>query len=322
MKSEDFTAQDEFLRRGLRLTHLRLLVALQETGQMTGAAAQINVTQPAASRLMGELERIAGAPLHTRHAKGVTLTLAGQLMAEKAHAALRSLNDAHDAISGMAKGLRGQVHIGAVTGPALELVLPVLRALRTGFPEIGISVDVDTSDKLIESLLSREMDFFIGRLPTGFDARSVRLRYIGPEPVCFITRASHPLSRSDRVSLEECLPFDWVMQRPGGLMRRAVETYLLEHGHDLPQRVLGTSSLLLTLAIISDTNAVAPVAASVGAFYAQRTALGSNISVLAVPDVIAVSPYSIVLPAQRNLSPAAEKVLGILEQMIGQRDSG
>ncbi|MFN4100558.1 MAG: LysR family transcriptional regulator [Pararhodobacter sp.] len=306
----------------MRLTHLRLLVALQETGQMTGAASLVNVTQPAASRLMGELERIADAPLYSRHAKGVTLTLAGQLLADKARAILRSLDEAHVAISGMAKGLKGRVHIGAVTGPALELVLPVLRALRVTTPDIEMSVDVDTSDKLIESLLSREMDFYIGRLPDGFDARSVRMRYIGPEPVSFIARAGHPLMPSRAIGLADCLPYDWVMQRPGGLMRRTVETYLLEQGHALPPRILGTSSLLLTLAIISDTNAVAPVAASVGGFYAQRTALGSSIRVLPVRDRLAVSAYSIVLPSGRELSPAAEKVLGVLEQTLRQTESG
>ncbi|WP_196259962.1 LysR family transcriptional regulator [Pelagibacterium limicola] len=298
----------------MRLAHLRLLVALESTGQMSGAASHLAITQPAASRLMAELERIAGAPLYTRHAKGVSLTLAGKLLAEKAHAILRQLNDAKDEIGELVEGVRGQVRIGAVTGPALEIVLPALREMRIAYPEIEISVDVETSDKLAASLLSRELDFYIGRLPERFDGRAVRMRRIGPEPVAFIARPDHPLMRKKQVTIAQCLPFDWVMQPTGGLMRREVETYLLENGYPIPQRILGTASLLLTLAIVSETNAVAPVARSVGEFHARGNALGGNIGLLDIKDPIAVSPYSFVLPAEAELSPAAARVFSALEQ--------
>lgn len=308
--------QDEFVRRGLRLPHLRLLIALQNTGQMSGAASHLAMTQPAASRLMGELEQIVGAPLYTRHAKGVNLTLAGELLADKAHAILRQLNEAKEQIGELVEGVRGHVRIGAVTGPALEIVLPALRELRIAYPEIEISVDVETSDKLGASLLSHELDFYIGRLPDGIDGRAVRMRRIGPEPVGIIARADHPLTRKRGVSVADCLPFDWVMQPPNGLMRREVETYLLENGYPIPARILSTASLLLTLAIISETNAVAPVARSVGEFYSKRNALGSNIKLLDVTNRIEVSPFSFVLLADRELSPAANRVLAALERRI------
>ena len=55
--------RDELIRRGLRLPQLRLLVALQDTGQVSGAAAQVAMTQPAASRLLSELEKTVDARL-------------------------------------------------------------------------------------------------------------------------------------------------------------------------------------------------------------------------------------------------------------------
>jgi len=285
---------------------------------MSGAASNLAMTQPAASRLMGELEKIVGAPLYARHAKGVTLTLAGSLLAEKAHAMLRQLEDAQYEIGELVEGVRGHVRIGAVTGPALEIVLPALRELRIAHPEIEISVDVETSDKLGASLLSRELDFYIGRLPDGIDGRAVRMRRIGPEPVSFVARSDHPLTRKKSISIDQCLPFDWVMQPPKGLMRREVETYLLENGYSIPARILSTSSLLLTLAIISETNAIAPLARSVGEFYSRRTGLGGNLALLDTIDQIAISPYSFVLPVNMELSPAARRVLTALERKVGE----
>lgn len=308
--------QDEFIRRGIKLTHLRLLVAIEETGQMSGAAARLAITQPAASRLMADMEKITGTSLHQRHARGVALTPAGAAIAEKAHAILRNLNEAHEQVGKITHGVSGRVRLGAVTGPALELVLPVLRELRVAYPEIEIAVDVDTSDKLAEAMLSRVLDFYIGRLPDGVDGRSVRMRRIGPEPLGLIARAGHALSAQRGLSIADCLAYDWVMQPEGGLMRRTLEIHLLEAGLPLPQRILGTSSLLLTLALISETNAIAPVALSVGQFYARRNALGGNIRVLDMRERIAVSPYSIVLAAGRDLSPAANRVLEALEDKI------
>lgn len=311
--AEAAARHDEFIRRGLRFTQLRLLVALQETGQISAAARHLAITQPAASRLLAELEHITGTSLYTRHARGVVLTQTGRLLAEKAGAILRQLNEAREAIDGIGQGLTGQVRIGAVTGPALELLLPAIRELRIVYPEIEIAVDVDTSDKLAEALLSRRLDFYLGRLPEGVDGRAVRMRRIGPEPIAFVARTGHVLARRPNPTLQECLPYDWVMQPPGGLMRRTVENHLLEQGLSLPERILGTTSTLLTLALVSQTNAIAPLASSVAQFHAGP---GREVAVLGIADRIAVAPCSVVLPSAQALTPAADRVLAVVEREI------
>ena len=97
--------RDELIRRGLRLSQLRLLVALQETGQVSGAAAQVAMTQPAASRLLGELEKTVDSRLYNRHPRGVTLTPAGQVLAARAREVLHRLDEARGEIASMASGV-------------------------------------------------------------------------------------------------------------------------------------------------------------------------------------------------------------------------
>ena len=65
---------DSLLRRGLKLSHLRLLSALAETGQLGLAADRMAIAQPAASRLLAEVERITGQPVQLRTGRGITLT--------------------------------------------------------------------------------------------------------------------------------------------------------------------------------------------------------------------------------------------------------
>ncbi|WP_206078272.1 LysR family transcriptional regulator [Poseidonocella sp. HB161398] len=314
--------RDDFIRRGLRFSQLRLLVALKETGQVSAAAAQLAITQPAASRLMAELERLSEARLYDRHPRGVILTEAGERLARRARAVLSQLDDAHVEMRDLARGAGGEVRIGAVTGPALELVLPAIRELRVTFPEIQISVLVDTSDKLAEGLAVRSLDFYIGRLHENIDSRLVELRPVGPEPVALIVRRGHPLTRVQPLALADCLAHDWVMQPPGGLQRRTVEQYLLEHGLPLPQRILGTASLLLTLALISETNAVAPMARAVARFFGESRSLGGNIEILDVPAEMAVAPYSLIRRRDQDLSAAAERVFALISHKIRSLEAG
>ena len=311
--------RDELIRRGLRLPQLRLLVALLETGQVSGAAAQVAMTQPAASRQLAELEKTIGAPLYDRHARGVTLTAAGTVLAQRARDMLHGLDQVQHEIASLASGDRGKVRIGSVTGPAVQLVLPVIRELRVTFPEIEISVLVDTSDKLGDALLAGDLDFYIGRLPDGVDAGAIVLEEIGREPVSLVTRLEHPLSRRSNLKVEDCLEYDWVMQPEGGLLRRTAEAYLLRNGYRTPARILSTSSLLLTLAIICETNAIAPIARAAADFYASQNAFGGRIRRLEIADDMEVVPFSLIYLRNTKASPAARRVIQLISQQIPQR---
>ncbi|HSO48568.1 MAG TPA: LysR family transcriptional regulator, partial [Rhizobiaceae bacterium] len=71
------------LRRGLKLQHFRLFAALDETGQISAAAEMLALSQPVASRLAADAERLSGAILYRRGSRGVTLTAAGQALARR-----------------------------------------------------------------------------------------------------------------------------------------------------------------------------------------------------------------------------------------------
>jgi DNA-binding transcriptional LysR family regulator len=300
--------RDRLVRRGLKLSHLRLLAALGNTGRISAAAAQLAISQPAASRLMSEVERIAGAALYRRHARGVELTEAGLHFSKLAQRMLGDLDAASREIEELDAGRRGIVSIGAVTGAALEHVLPVLRQLRVTHPRINANVVVDTSDKLALLLLADQLDFYIGRIPADIERSAFVADPIGPEPVSLIVREGHPLTRHAELSLSRCVEYDWVMQPVGGLMRQTVEAYLMERGIDLPARIISTSSILMTLALISQSNAIAPLARAAAYFFGNADGLGGRIATLPVAEDLAVLPYLLLRPSHRPFSPVSRLV--------------
>ncbi|AZN71077.1 LysR family transcriptional regulator [Georhizobium profundi] len=311
-QAEGLTSQNHLVRKGLKFSQLRLLAVLRDTGQIGAAAEQVGMTQPAASRLMAQLEEMIGTPIFTRHARGVSLTEAGHIMADQAVRTLRELDLSQERVVQAIQGTRGLVRIGSVTGPSLELILPLVREIRVLSPAVEIAVQVDTSNKLAEALLARELDFYVGRIPDGAHAQPFAVSDIGDEPIGLVVRADHPLTRIDPLSLDRCLDYDWVMQPPGGLLRRTAEDYILSKGLRLPRRVLGTASTLFTLALVQKTNAIAPLARAVAEFFIDSSGLGSRLATLPVAPDLTVKTYGVVTRQERDLSPAAETILATL----------
>ncbi|QQA41710.1 LysR family transcriptional regulator [Pelagovum pacificum] len=308
--------RDSLIRQGLKLSQLRLLRAIGETGQVSAAAAQLAMSQPAASRMMADLERLTGVKLYERHPRGIMLTDAGRMLAARARRITQELEDAGHALSKLSSGVRGRVMFGAVTGPALEVVIPAIRQARLTHPEIELSVNVDTSDHLAEALVGGELDFYIGRLLGNIDASDVELREIGPEWIHLLVRADHPLLRRPQVTLDEALAYDWIMQPIGGLMRHTVELFLLHQGFELPARTISTASLLVTLSLVATTNAIAPVPRAVYDFYASQQGLGARLDYLPVDTEISVVPYSIITRRNDPLSASARLFLDIIEARL------
>ena len=309
------------IQRGLRLPQLRLLIAVADLGQISGAASVVGMTQPAASRMLTELERTVGTPLYQRHPRGVALTTAGTLLAQRARLALHQLDTAFGEMDSLASGASGLVRIGTVTGPGLELILPLIRDLRVTYPEIAFDVLVDTSDVLADALLAHRIDFYLGRMLANVSARDVTATVIGAEPLALIVRKDHPLMHRTTLTLGDTLAYDWVMQASGGLMRQAVDTYLLESGLAPPQRILTTASLVLTLGVVSDTNVVAPVARSVAEVLVAPSRMNSDMRILDVAPDMAVSPYALICRRDGQPIPAVARVLSLLRGRIAARST-
>ncbi|QFU08095.1 HTH-type transcriptional regulator GbpR [Rhodobacteraceae bacterium THAF1] len=304
------------IRKGVKLTHLQLIACLKETEQILAAAEMVGMTQPAASRLLSQLESATGATLFNRHPRGVRLTEAGEVLANGAIRLLADLDLTQSRLLQSMHGETGLVRVGSVTGPSLKWLLPVIHLLRRDFPQIELAVHVDTSTKLAVDLLSRELDFFIGRVPDGTDGRPFLFNPVREEPISLVVRQGHPLAQKPKTTLEECMSFDWVMQPPGGLLRQTTETYLVSRGYRLPEHVIGTSSTLFTLGLIHTSDAIAPLASDVAEFFVRDTALAGRLETLNVAPDLRVKTFGLVRRSDDDLSPAAQRVHDMLMEHV------
>lgn len=298
---------DAFLKRGLKLRHLQLLVGLQETGQLGLAAESLGMAQPAASRLLSEIESIIGHAVHERQGRGLSLTDVGASLARRAARVLIELRDAEREISGIAAGTQGHVRIGSVTGPAMDRVLPALRHARLALPDVTAEVYVAPSDLLCEQLLNGRLDFVVGRLPEDQSPDLFTIRLLETEPVSLLVRRGHHLAGLAKITPQDLLQFDWVMPGQDAILGRTVKARLAELGLPLPPQRLSTSSFLLTLAMMQQSNAIAPIARAV----AETFAAGPDAPYVTLPiDLgIEVEPFGLVTRAGSSLPPVVMRMI-------------
>ncbi|MHA7773844.1 LysR substrate-binding domain-containing protein [Roseibium sp. M-1] len=300
----------DLLRRGMKLSHLRLLSELAGHSRLTDAASALGMTQPAASRLMAEIERIAEAEIYLRSGRGIELTEIGQKLAERCVRILQEFTDAGRDVEEHKSGQRGHVSIGSVTGPAIEYVLPAIRHIRLSYPDISISVEVGPSLDLAPMLEDGRLDFSLSRVPVDEDPDLFEERPLLREPATMVARSDHPLTRvAPPIPADALLGFDWVLPPVGAPIRTTAEQALRDKGLGLPSRVLTTSSFLFTLATVQRTNAIAAVAQSVADSFSQGPD-GRPGTIVALDSALplSVETYSFLTRKGQVLTPVARIV--------------
>jgi DNA-binding transcriptional LysR family regulator len=291
--------------RRLKPVQLRLLAELDHTGALGLAAARIGVAQPAASRLLTEMEEALGLSLHERQGRGLKLTQVGQALARRAARIEIELSDAAREIVEAATGRAGVVRVGAVTGPALSLVMPMLIALQREFPDFRAEVTVATSITLSDLLREGRLDFALSRLTPG--ETQLEARVLAVEPLSLVVRRGHPLLVRPMLSLDDLLAYDWVMGDDETLLTQTVVARLKELGLPVPQRRISTSSFLFTLALLNQTDAIAPLATPVVNSFAGNPSV--PFVSLPVDLGLSVAPFSLVTRAGAQMTPSAQRLI-------------
>src|SRR5882762_10222192 len=141
-----------FLRARIKTRQLLLLQVLAEEGNIHRAAQELNMTQPAASKLLKNLEDVLGVQLFDRLPRGMRPTWYGESMIRHARMVLANLSQAYDEVEALKAGRFGQVSVGAITAPGMTLLPPAIAVVKQEHPSLRVSLQIETSDVLMERL--------------------------------------------------------------------------------------------------------------------------------------------------------------------------
>lgn len=294
--------------RRIKPSHLELVQKIAQANKLQMAAEAHGISQPAASRILSDIEAMVGSPLFFRHPKGMELTPEGTAFVSHARVILSEMEALENELRSIQEGALGELRIGSVTGPAVGYLMPAIQELQKNKPDLQISVEIAPSTSLIRRLDQGRFDFILARLPPTHDSRAYRMYPARIELVSFLVHQTHPLSGQQDVELAQLRDYSWVMQERGMPIRQAVEIAFLEQGVEVPPRILNSSSLLVALAQIAHAQAIAPQTDEVRDLLVHSD-IGANITSLHLRSRIVVPPYFIICDGKTQLSRAAELLL-------------
>jgi DNA-binding transcriptional LysR family regulator len=186
----------------MRLSQIRDFLAVVDAGSIRAAARGLDISQPALTKSIRQLEQELGAVLVTRSVRGAVPTEPGLAFLARARAVSADLRRAREEIAQMNGAREGSLAIGSAPGPALGLLPDALVRLRSRWPLASIRVADVSPREVLPALRDGSLDL----------ALSVRMGPLAePPPYChaeplylneavIIARRGHPLAGARQIA--------------------------------------------------------------------------------------------------------------------------
>jgi LysR family transcriptional regulator, low CO2-responsive transcriptional regulator len=212
--------------RQLTIRQLRALAAVQAAGSVTSAANQLNLTQPAVTLQLRNLQALAGLPLIQRTGDGMLLTDAGrevQRLSERIEAALLDCEQSLDMIAGRSSG---RVSIGAVS-TAKYFVPFAIAGFSKRFPKIDVTLQIGNREDMRDALRGYDLDIAImGQPPADVEVEMVLL---GKHPHIVVAAAGHRLAKR-KLAATDLADETFITREAGSGTRMLMEQFFQKTG--------------------------------------------------------------------------------------------
>jgi DNA-binding transcriptional LysR family regulator len=208
----------------MNLTRLHHFEALYRLGSFARAADEQRLTQSALSRSIAKLEDELATRLFDRTTHVVRPTEAADRLIRQARDVIAAVTVLTDDARGVDRPLTGQVRVGSGPYPMQSLVTPAIAAFAAELPGVRVSLIGGPSDRLLEALVSRDLDLVvcdISKFNDSAHADQVVVLPLASEPLVIVCAPDHPVASGARPST-----FAWAMPKPAPDSRRRMSPAL------------------------------------------------------------------------------------------------
>jgi molybdate transport repressor ModE-like protein len=303
------------LLQRLRLRQVALLLALQRLGTLRAAAAELGMTQPAATQMLQELERALDLPLFERAGRGLRATGAGEEVMSHFQGLHGSLESLARALEGLREGGGGVLAVGCIPASSPTLLVQAVARLKRERPLLKLRIVSETSDHLMDLLDQGELDLVIGRVPEGHSHGDYDSTVLASEPLSVVVGPKNSRARQKKLKLPQLVSDPWVLQPRPSPMREVLEQEFRLHGLDIPRNLVETAEMHTTVFLINE----APMVAVLPAALAARHEREGLLRVLPLSLHRTLEPYRAIVPRQRPVGAAAQRLLALLKEQLSDQ---
>lgn len=292
-------------RTKLKIRQMFLLIALDEARNLHLAAATTNMSQPAASKMLKDIEELFGVPFFERLPRGMRPTLYGETMIRHVRMALANLTQGQDAIASLQAGLSGQVDIGVIVTPSMTLVPRAIASAKVEAPKLSIGVDVGTSDVLMERLKSGQLDFLIARILKQEDVSSLLYEDLSEETECAVVRIGHPMLERRDLTLNDLATAGWILSPRGSILRHQFDMIFRHCDLEAPSNVVETTAMSVIKSLLNQTDFLHVMPVEVARYYV----CSRELAILPIDLPCKMDGFGIIMRRDHAISPGANLLL-------------
>ncbi|SHF07059.1 selenium metabolism-associated LysR family transcriptional regulator [Desulforamulus putei] len=286
----------------MNLATLQTFIAVAEKKNLSLAAQEIHITQPAISKQLSALESHFGTALVERKGRGVSLTPAGEVFYRHAREIVDLMNRAERDIRQMSGEIRGRMIVWASTIPGHYILPPIIGAFKKEYPDVQFVLHIGDSKEAIRKLLEESAHLAaVGMLPN--NKRIEGVKFFSDELVVIVP-PEHPFAGSPEITLHELAREPLVWRETGSGTRSVVESHLAQGGLT-PDKLNIALELGSTGAVITAVEAGAGVSVVSRWAVLKEQALGKIVTIK-VKDYPMQRDLYLVYPRRKNKSPMVE----------------
>ncbi|CQE15205.1 LysR family transcriptional regulator [Salmonella enterica subsp. enterica serovar Typhimurium str. DT104] len=295
----------------IRLRHLHTFVAVAQQGTLGRAAETLNLSQPALSKTLNELEQLTGTRLFERGRLGAQLTVPGEQFLTHAVKVLDALNTAGQALNRKEDASADVVRVGALPTAALGILPAAIGRFHQQQKSTSLQVATMNNTMLLAGLKSGEIDLGIGRMSDPELMGGLNYELLFLESLKLVVRPGHPLLQ-ETITLSRVMEWPVVVSPKGTVPRQNAEALLQSQGCKMPAGCIETLSASLSRQLTVDYDYVWFVPSGAVKEDLRQAPLVS----LPVPTQSAGEPIGILTRVDIPLSTGAQMLIAAIRKSM------
>ena len=179
----------------------------------TKAANELNITQPAVTKHIKEIELNLNIKLFERNGTKIKLTKAGEILLKYTEEIFSVYQKMEFEIGQLQEKQKGTLRLGASTTIAQYVLPPILAEFRKRFPEIQLSLVIQNSEKIEDLLANQKID--IGLIEAQIKNRTFHYFPFMKDEIVLVSRQNHSISTKNNIKLDDLKHIPLVFREPG-----------------------------------------------------------------------------------------------------------
>ncbi|WDV45379.1 LysR family transcriptional regulator [Clostridiaceae bacterium M8S5] len=211
---------------------LQTFITVASTNNLTKAAKDLNITQPAVSQHIKALETYYETKLLYKEGKHMKLTNEGELLLEYAMKISRLNNKLKRQIQNKSKQIK-KYYVGATLTVGGYVLPQIISQYKRKYPNVEILLYVENTQAILKKLFKGQID--IGIIEGPFDKSKVQYKKYKDDELILVVSPYHPLAKRSSVTIEEVLKQKLILREKGSGTRKVFENAIIASHHELSE---------------------------------------------------------------------------------------